>query len=405
MRFYSQIEKSKTSAIYILIMQSFDLEHFKMINTIIERDSKDTTYKYALLRAVVEISQEYPHLRHEKGDRVEFPLGLLVDKWLLYYYPLIASRDFLPQLHGEKPDSFHKRITFRPYFKEVTDYYAGRGGFSVFYDNYVNGSIPSEISPLFRELLGKIKSTITSMPMKHFGRSKENRDYSIFQYNKDARRIPAEIPVSQESIVHTYGTFSFPKDLFIIFQYLGSFIAGDDSLVSQWAEFTSKASGGSVAIAPVIEVLRTVPETCRAVDEARAIYLTLFQEYHSIECVWSGKSIDDFAQVHVDHMIPFSIWKNNNLWNLLPALESENVKKRNRIPSPALITGRANAIVAYWECLYSVNPNRFSREINLALTGSRDLSSDWQQIAIERLKEKCRYLIEVRGYDAWNPKK
>ena len=83
-------------------MESFDLQNFKTINTIIERDSKDTTYKYALLRGAVEISQEYQHLKHENGDRIEFPLGLLIEKWLLYYYPFIESdiprkpRSYLP---------------------------------------------------------------------------------------------------------------------------------------------------------------------------------------------------------------------------------------------------------------------------------------------------------------------
>jgi hypothetical protein len=40
-------------------MQSFDLQNFKTINTIIERDSKDTTYKYALLRGAVEIPGDH----------------------------------------------------------------------------------------------------------------------------------------------------------------------------------------------------------------------------------------------------------------------------------------------------------------------------------------------------------
>ncbi|OPX62555.1 MULTISPECIES: hypothetical protein [unclassified Methanoregula] len=48
-------------------MQSFDLQNFKTINTIIERDSKDTTYKYALLRGAVEISQEYQLLKYNNG--------------------------------------------------------------------------------------------------------------------------------------------------------------------------------------------------------------------------------------------------------------------------------------------------------------------------------------------------
>ncbi len=122
-------------------MESFYLQNFKTINTIIERDSKDATYKFALLRGVIEISQEYQHLGKEAGDRISLPLGLLIEKWLLYYYPIIESQEFLPQLHGEKIDSIHKRISFRPLFKEVTDYYAGKGGFSVFYNDYVNGFI------------------------------------------------------------------------------------------------------------------------------------------------------------------------------------------------------------------------------------------------------------------------
>ncbi|MGB7788860.1 hypothetical protein [Methanoregula sp.] len=84
-------------------MESFDLENFKTINTIIERDSKDTTYKFALLRGAVEISQEYQHLKHRNGNRIEFPLGLLIEKWLLYYYPFIESN--IPQKPRENEEA------------------------------------------------------------------------------------------------------------------------------------------------------------------------------------------------------------------------------------------------------------------------------------------------------------
>ena len=61
-----------------------DLAQYRRINTIIERDSADATYKYALLRGVIEICQQSSHLREDDGDAVSFPLGLLVEKWLLY---------------------------------------------------------------------------------------------------------------------------------------------------------------------------------------------------------------------------------------------------------------------------------------------------------------------------------
>lgn len=309
-------------------MASFDLQNFKTINTIIERDSKDATYKFALLRGAIEISQEYSHLRNESEDSVTFPLGLLIEKWLLYYYPVIESHEFLPQLHGEGIDSTHKHISFRPAFRKIIEHYAeNECGFSVFYNDFTNGTIPREISPNLGILINKLKTTITKMPMRHLGRSQENRNYSIFIYNEDSRRIPAGISVSQESVIKYSGTFSFRKDLFYVFEYLGSFISGDDSLVYQWAEFTSKASGGAVTIASVMEKLHTDPETDRAVNDAKQVYDRFLRDDQMLECVWSGKPIRDIGSRHIDHMVPFSVWKNNNLWNLLPATNTVNAKK------------------------------------------------------------------------------
>jgi hypothetical protein len=51
---------------------------------------------------------------------------------------------------------------------------------------------------------------------------------------------------------------------------------------------------------------------------------------------------------------------------------------------------------------YETHPWRFSLEINLALIGSPEQMSGWQDVALERLGEKCEYLIEVRGFDAWS---
>jgi len=41
-----------------------DLAQYRRINTIIERDSADATYKYALLRGVIEICQQSSHHFH-----------------------------------------------------------------------------------------------------------------------------------------------------------------------------------------------------------------------------------------------------------------------------------------------------------------------------------------------------
>lgn len=58
---------------------------FLNINKIIERDNKSTTYKFALLRGVIDIIQDNSPFISYTQDKVYFPIGLLIEKWMLYY--------------------------------------------------------------------------------------------------------------------------------------------------------------------------------------------------------------------------------------------------------------------------------------------------------------------------------
>jgi hypothetical protein len=71
-------------------------EVFNNISKIIERDSKTTTYKFALLRGVIDIIQENSPYISFVESRVYIPTGLLIEKWLLYYYPILQSQTSIP---------------------------------------------------------------------------------------------------------------------------------------------------------------------------------------------------------------------------------------------------------------------------------------------------------------------
>src|SRR3972149_2915048 len=143
-------------------------EKIRVIAEIISRDATDTTYKYALLRGVSEICQEYEHLGHSEKGRFFLPSGLLVEKWLIYYYPIIDSHKFIPQKGNEKATtSSGLKISFRRQFEKVTKYYQKLGGFPVFYKDYKTENIPIEIRSDLRLLIRQILYTITRYPMKH----------------------------------------------------------------------------------------------------------------------------------------------------------------------------------------------------------------------------------------------
>ena len=379
-----------------------DLAQYRRINTIIERDSADATYKYALLRGVIEVCQQSSHLRGDDGEQVSFPLGLLIEKWLLYYYPIFAAPAFIPQKNGETPDQdAGKVVSFRKHFAPVIDYYRDRGGISVFYNDYARGTMPAEIQPAFGTLARAIRTTITKMPMKHLGYSQSKEHYSVFDYDR-SYRLSREGPADRTSLIENSGRFFLSRDLCTIFEHFGGFISGEECLLKKWAEFTAAADRtGTVTEECMLSLLTRTPTTERAIADARNIYQSVFAEERSLVCVWSGRPINSPEAMHIDHVLPFSVWKNNDLWNLLPALGTVNAQKRDRIPDPALLESRRDCIIGYWDFLHDHAPRPFEREIAVSLLGLKVPQNDWQDLAFNHLAEKCAYLIHVRGYEAW----
>ncbi|MBN1433100.1 MAG: HNH endonuclease [Methanomicrobiaceae archaeon] len=375
-----------------------DLSDLKKINQIIEHDKADATYKYALLRGVIEICQKNRTLGRDEGGVVTFPLGILVEKWILYYYPLFESSLFIPQKAGE-PDGKHM-ILFRPSFEKLIEYYRDKGGFSAFYRDYVTGCIPDQAENTFLILSKEIRNTIANMPMKYLGKSYSNEEYSIFEPDRPLPQIRLNDIRNRDLFIRSGGLFSMSSNLASIFEIFGSFISGDEGILKKWAEFSAKMDkSGQVSESNVIEVLNRVPETGRSVSEARKLYGSMIEEGQYPQCVWSGREIAKMPDLAVDHMIPFAVWKNNDLWNLLPAHFTINSRKSDKIPAPSLIERRSDTITGYWELLDENFPVRFEREINVSLSGAS--CRGWREDAVTILAETCDYLIDVRGFEAW----
>ena len=163
--------------------------------------------------------------------------------------------------------------------------------------------------------------------------------------------------------------------------------------------FSVNASGRNLSIERVVgEVLKS-PITSREVQESKKLYQSMLQSEGSVSCVWTGEPIRSYD---VDHVIPFSVWKNNDLWNLLPSHPKTNSQKKDKIPSVSLIARQKDLIVHYWEILLAHQPGRFEKEIQVSLLGNHGFrSSNWQNLALEQLQKSCGYLIEKRGFEEW----
>ncbi|MBN1132359.1 MAG: hypothetical protein JXA39_04730 [Bacteroidales bacterium] len=106
--------------------------------------------------------------------------------------------------------------------------------------------------------------------------------------------------------------------------------------------------------------------------------------------------------LHIDHMVPFVAYRNNDLWNLLPTLGSVNIKKSDRIPSVELLSRNPirERIISYWENLFAKFPRQFKSEIQVSLLGRHPFSMRrWQVDSYENLKGLCNHLVEDRGFE------
>ena len=368
----------------------------KNINQIIERDSKDTTYKYALLRATIEVIQEKSPYQKIQNDRVILPVGLLILKWLEYYYPIIEQE--LPQRNGDNLDSF--TLSFRSLFKEVTDFYKIRGGLSVFYSELIRGNLPDEIEDTVFQLCKKMRETIKDQPMRYIGKSVNGTEYSIYHREETSIRLMQPDKMDVNFLIENFTRFSIPHDYYKVMELMGSFVTGMHSILINWAEFTVDKDK-SLNKSQVLETILKSPQEARNVLLSEKIFKTLKKKNDGLECVWSGSKITN--DLNIDHVLPFSVWRNNDLWNLLPSKAKVNNRKRDKIPSLELLERRKDRIISYWQFLRETEQNGFEKELNINLISSQDFdNSNWENLAFHSLKEKCRYLIGTRGFEEFH---
>ena len=370
---------------------------FSSINSIIERDRTDTPYKYSLLKSVIESCQEYPHYAKESGDRVILPVGLCVVKWLLYYYPFFTPDKFIVMRRGEANGKH--QIAFRPEFESVCRYYEEHGKISVFYDNITYGKVPEEIQETTVNLVSKIRFAIRDMPMRYLGYSQTGTEYSVFHLEEKPKPFSKKSPLSIQTIIEKSGTYSISKELYLVFRELGGFIIGSGCISDKWVSFLHNLNHtNGISDAEIRERFAVEPVQERNTRNARELYLTLAREKKCF-CVWSGKPVSE-ETLAVDHLIPFSIWKSNELWNLVPADSKINGSKSDLIPNSSRLENRKQEIFSSWETLFTKYPHEFTRGLTVGLLGEEP-KEDWKEKAFERLCAISRYLIDSRGYEEW----
>lgn len=378
---------------------------YKELNTILERDSTSASYKFALLRGAIEVVLEQSPFIKIENTRVAIPGWLIVEKWLLYYYPIFADRHFIPQVSSDKDNA--NPIKFRLLFTPITAYYEGNGGYEAFFIDLRSRHIPVAVHNEFLALADYIFDLIRKMPMRYFGNSlapsPKDKFYRVFQYEKGRQKQRIKGKIDTLAMLRRYADFYIPLSYYELFEVMGAYILGTGSIIQRWAEFTANLARGNsdVTVSKMLDILSTSPVEAREVRLSQDLFANMLKNQGELRCVWSDKRIVAKSSLNLDHVVPFSVWKNNDLWNLLPASKTVNSKKSDKVPSRNRLEASREVIFQYWTFLYKSEPEIFMREVKKSLLGPYEVT-EWQRISFEQLKKSCQHLIDERGFEPWN---
>lgn len=304
-----------------------------LLRNIILNDSKETTYKLALLRALVRIADGCAGLARPHGDEfVAVPLGLLGLQWLRLFKPLLAAR--LPQSAdnvglsrlGFVGDSYRAMSDL-----SHLDLRIGRAGFSPEHAAALHGALRDAIN------------TIIRMPARYTTYADGEPLFQAIRRNsKRSQQLRLDEP-----FLASFGNLLVPATLWTALQRYTVWI--EPAIEAEWIRLMKRfleRQGRSIDDALIARAMFW-PDPARDVRVARERALEMI-ESGPLCCIWSGKALSPDT-LAMDHCFPFALWSCEDLWNLLPAHRTVNGRKSDRLPSMEMLRRRQGVIVEWWD--------------------------------------------------------
>ncbi|MCK9303791.1 MAG: methyltransferase domain-containing protein [Bacteroidales bacterium] len=363
------------------------------IETIINRDRKTATYKLALLRALCDIAQTATHhVRWHDNETVCVPLGLIAERWLYYYWPLVDAD--ITQIRGQgkrNPEAF------RASMKNLLEAFNNVGGLDAFNTAYRNNQLTAEQRRLADSVLNKIANTIVVGPVTFSGGALKDTDQFFTHSGRKTAKGKCSSPTE---LVENLGRVHFRAEIWRELCLVGHWIG--EAILLRWAELTHEFTKQSIPLALILEKLLVRPESQRDVTMMRRLYAS----FEKLDCVWTGQPLKatgtDGAGFAVDHVIPFSLWHNNELWNLLPSDSRVNGQKSDRIVTRDTLRASEERIIHYWQVTRSQATFRFDCEVSRTLLGRNVPEAQWEKPAFTALMDATEMVAIQRGVERWS---
>lgn len=321
----------------------------QLLATILKHDSKTTSYKFALLRALNDVVLGYPDLALTGELPVAVPLVRLAEWWLAYYWPFADPEH--PILQGRparRGDTTGHDLGLRPTLAQLRAAWQplavgpGRAGDGYFLLTELRtprrrAQYPAELLSAYDQARQAAVKAL-AMPINHAG----TQEQSVFPApvrlrDAVATALPGTNPNEKCLLVPAY--------LWRACHRLSLYV--EALCVHEWSLFTERL--GAALRGEAYARLTARPDNRRPLTWERNQVDVLLLEQHRFVCPWTRKVITRPDDYDLDHLLPLSFYPVNELWNLLPVDRKFNQRtKRNRLPSAeSLAAARPGLAASY----------------------------------------------------------
>ncbi len=353
-----------------------------LLRHVIVNDNKSATYKLGLLRTLVRLAETAPGLVIARtDDYVEIPFGAVGLYWLKQYLPLVLHHS-LPQ----RPSGPGGYGWAREAFYQLQDVSPS--------DLRLGARFDSDRAVILTRAINDACENIERMPV-HYITYPGSNDRQLFESGFSRSRATSRPIILSREYLLRFGRFRIPA---LLWQALGQFACWlDPVIVGEWRQLTSnwigpadrqgaarwavhtgqtagqtagpsalvRESGVETATNDPFEWTESRYDTGIAQERAKQ----LRDDGFVLTCVWSATRIR--KALHIDHCFPWARWRNNDLWNLLPAHDKINLRKRDRLPSSSAMADARNRMLEWWRHAWVQSPEeeRFFMEARYSLPG------------------------------------
>lgn len=307
----------------------------QLLATILKHDSKTTSYKIALLRALNDLVLGHPDLALTGEVPVAVPLARLAEWWLAYYWSFAdPDRPIMQGRPAQRDGALRHDLSFRPALMELRRAWQqlvvgpGRAGDGYFLLTELRtprrrAQYPAELLAAYDRARQAVVTAL-AMPIRHAGPGQ----YGVFA--RPARQRDAGMVTALPGTDPAELCLLVPAFLWRACHRLSLYV--EALCVHEWSLFTEQL--GAAPRGEVYARLTARPDNRRPLTWERNQVDILLLEQHRFACPWTGKAITRPSDYDLDHLLPLSVYPVNELWNLLPVDRVFNQRiKRDLLPS------------------------------------------------------------------------